>query len=468
MALALFRNGSPEYVFADGELKVEVSEIDVTGYPTVRFIATVSDQGGRTLASLNPQDFTVTGRGKNIPIASVQSLSDANIGVSSLLLIDTSGSMAGAPILAARDSAVQFLEAQKPVDEVAIMTFADSVRLVSNFTNDFEDLRQNLQGLAARGNTTLYQSVAEAAAAARTRTNERRVIVLISDGADFGGLGQTTRQQSLNAVRDAGIPFYIVGLGPDIDRQYLQQLADTSKGRLFLAPDAGQLKALYADITQIVRTHYVVTLDLNFTDLEGEVLTRVGVKSAARTGSADFTLNLPIVTPKPVEPPSVEPVTAKGSSNWLFFLLPLALILLIAIYAKRRFLTARPGPSNASLPPVFDSVRAAPAKPSSPKVSLAQLNLEDGTAFQLKDGLVTIGTAPDCSLRLPVSEAEFGQGSIRLWLTNGRFVLHDVSARPRVLVNGRPVNWSYLDNGDRLEIKGTRMQFERLDAPANV
>ena len=81
---------------------MNLSEVDVSGHPSVRFVATVTDTGGRTLANLNPQDFTVTARGKTIPLASVQSLSDASIGVSSLLLIDTSGSMAGPPIVAAR------------------------------------------------------------------------------------------------------------------------------------------------------------------------------------------------------------------------------------------------------------------------------------------------------------------------------------------------------------------------------
>src|SRR5438105_4941187 len=64
----------------------------------------------------------------------------------------------------------------------------------------------------------------------------RRAVVLLTDGADFGGVSSVDSAGSLSQAGASGIPFFTVGLGSAIDQPYLQQLADTTRGQLSVAP----------------------------------------------------------------------------------------------------------------------------------------------------------------------------------------------------------------------------------------
>src|SRR5687767_13335882 len=92
---------------ADGELQVSVRNLDTSGYPVVQLLATVIGPDGRPVAGLTSRNLTLTSQSPSgsIELTSVQSVIDARVGVSSLLLIDTSGSMlAGQAIDRSRDA----------------------------------------------------------------------------------------------------------------------------------------------------------------------------------------------------------------------------------------------------------------------------------------------------------------------------------------------------------------------------
>jgi len=80
--------------------------------------------------------------------------------------------------------------------------------------------------------------------------------------------------------------------------------------------------------------------------------------------------------------------------------------------------------------------------------------------------MVTLGVDPECTFRLPISAAEFGHGQLRIWFANQRYLIHDVSPRPRLKVNGRQVSWSILGDGDEIEVRGVRMRFATAPARA--
>ncbi|HEY6119098.1 MAG TPA: VWA domain-containing protein [Pyrinomonadaceae bacterium] len=102
------------------------------------------------------------------------------------LVIDLSGSTKDVLKLI-RAAALRFVDAARPLDRIAVVTFAGKSSLVSPLTLDRDELRQRVNAIeTAPGDTKLYDAVdftIEQISKERTRTR-RSAIVLMSDGLD--------------------------------------------------------------------------------------------------------------------------------------------------------------------------------------------------------------------------------------------------------------------------------------------
>ena len=103
-----------------------------------------------------------------------------------MLLIDLSGSTKEV-IKLIRAAAMRFVEAARPADRIAVITFAGEPRVVSELTADRELLRQRIETIdTARGDTKLYDATnfAMNEVLKQTKNSRRTAIVLMSDGLD--------------------------------------------------------------------------------------------------------------------------------------------------------------------------------------------------------------------------------------------------------------------------------------------
>jgi tight adherence protein B len=101
-----------------------------------------------------------------------------------VLVLDTSGSMAGAPLVAARASATRYVE-QVPADvELGLVSAGAPAVVVLPPTRDRAAASQAIAGLSARGETALYDGVRAAAELISKGDWGQRRIVALSDGAD--------------------------------------------------------------------------------------------------------------------------------------------------------------------------------------------------------------------------------------------------------------------------------------------
>ena len=150
---------------------------------------------------------------------------------------------------------------------------------------------------------------------ATTSDQERRVVVLLSDGAEFGGASDATREAARLAAQEFGVPVYPIGLGYGIDRTYLQELAEASGARFFESPQPSELTAVYDDIAQILSTQYVITLESNQPG-DGNIYNlplAVETDQGTLTGEIEFraAINEPLIT-VPDDLPT-EPITEATS-----------------------------------------------------------------------------------------------------------------------------------------------------------
>ncbi|MFW5691584.1 MAG: VWA domain-containing protein, partial [Chloroflexota bacterium] len=250
---------------------LDITGVNASELPTALITVNVFDPFGQPLPDLTAADFTLSGDlAERAQIVNVQNVTDDDLPISVVLMIDTSSSMAGEPIEAARAAARLFIENLGPEDTVAVMTFDSQVRTVVDFTSDKDALLAAIDDLRFGGQTALYDAGLSAIAKAAEAPTPRRTVVLLGDGSEYGGIGTdgrvaqastAERGGALALARVRGVPVYTIGLGFGADRTYLRELAQGTNARLYESPTPQELNDIYSDIANLLRTQYIVTLN---------------------------------------------------------------------------------------------------------------------------------------------------------------------------------------------------------------
>lgn len=176
----------------------EISEGDVIRVDSqlVTLNISVIDRGtNRGFMGLNESDFKLFEDGLEQRIVQFES-SAAPFDL--VLLIDLSGSTKEVLKLI-RAAALRFVDAARPADRIAVITFAGEQKIVSELTANRELLRQRIETIdTARGDTKLYDATnfAMSEVLKQTKNSRRTAIVLMSDGLDGTIPGISSQQGS--------------------------------------------------------------------------------------------------------------------------------------------------------------------------------------------------------------------------------------------------------------------------------
>lgn len=243
----------------------DVTVQPIAGSPTydVALYFSLLDSGGNPIKDAKVGDFTLTEDDKRVQIGSLASANDKPISVA--ILLDTSGSMAGEKIDAARQAAARFISNLQGGDRVAVLTFANTTVHQIDFTSDHTAARQRVELIqfTPGGTTCLYDAIYQTIRMTAQEPSGRRAIIVLTDGVDEAG----GRPCSYHTVEDvialstqegARIPIYTVGLGNRVDGQTLDRIARQTSGHYLYAVAATQLDALFGRLTDELRSQYVI------------------------------------------------------------------------------------------------------------------------------------------------------------------------------------------------------------------
>jgi Ca-activated chloride channel family protein len=179
-----------------------------TGVELVNVTATVTDATGRFVSGLTRDDFRVFDEGTLQPISH---FSSDRVPVSLGIVLDTSGSMDGEKMRAARQALDRFLfQLLDPDDEVFLYRFDNAPELVEGWTTDKRRISDSLGRIQPRGGTALYDTVIEAVQMAQQGKNRKKAVVIISDGNDTSS--RTDVQSVKQLIRQTEVLVYAVGI----------------------------------------------------------------------------------------------------------------------------------------------------------------------------------------------------------------------------------------------------------------
>jgi tight adherence protein B len=176
--------------------------------------------------ALGPGDVSVRENGEEVEGLGLQSAGAAGEGeFATVLVIDTSRSMAGSPIEEAMRAARAFANRRSPGQELAVVTFNSEVDVVLPLTSEDGEITEAISSEPRLGPSTHVQ---DALAAAVRMLEEAGItagsVVLLSDGADTGSATSLADVGAL--ARGAGVRVFAVGLrSEDFDPKALEELA---------------------------------------------------------------------------------------------------------------------------------------------------------------------------------------------------------------------------------------------------
>jgi VWFA-related protein len=287
---------------SDEEIKVETNLVTMP--------VSVLDRDGRFVSGLYQRDFEIYENGAKQKIEWFQSVEQP---FTVVLMIDVSPSTQFR-IDEIQNAAISFVDQLRPADKVMVIAFDESVRVLSEPTNNRNQLRNAIQMAQFGDGTSLYEAVDNALNRQLAKIKGRKAVVLFTDGVDTtsrranyqstvadveeadalvypiryntqrggwagggggnnnGGWGGSQRRRrsgwgtAIGIILGGQVPVYGGGGGSaggsaeeyEKGRQYLEELALKSGGRKFEADSTMSLDTAFAGIAEELRRQYSV------------------------------------------------------------------------------------------------------------------------------------------------------------------------------------------------------------------
>ncbi|MEI7771005.1 MAG: FHA domain-containing protein [Chloroflexales bacterium] len=493
---------------AQADVNLRIDRVDDSAFPTIHLFATVTDAQGRAVPGLGPDSFVLREGGKSVTPTSAAAVPPNEIALRVVLAIDISKSIE--PNLGQIQSAATgFVQSLDVGDQVALVVFGNTARVVQPFTADHGAVINSILGLGRtqlEDYTALYNGVFEGVRlAADGATSGRRAVVVLTDGdnttaAGSDSLALTDVQRGASERR---VPVHVIAVGPKLSDQELRIIA--TDGRFLRVEQPGQLAAAYNDIAEQLRQQYLISYDSQLSADGGTYPLELSV-NVPDVGAAQATANLrsalspttvPTMSAAPIKvAPAPTPEASSGIPIWVWAVIAAVVILVVIVglvFLMRR--QGQPVPTDVispdpspliplSSPPTpaiargGTSVRAFAGGPVGPTQlarttmtdpTRASLVVQQGDAKPRKLGMragkdVLIGRQPDAELVVNDTLASAQHARIRF--LEGGFVITDINSTNGLWVNGRRVERVRLQDDDRITIGEVEVVFKQVQGKA--
>lgn len=252
------------------KLRVEIENTKLTPAENVEVVATVFNEEGEPVTASQTLIEEIGARStENIvftwPNSIAKTVRSCEVPTDVTVAIDLSGSMnndggtPSQPITDALQAASQFVDTLKEDDQVAVVTFASKAYVVSELNGYHNKVAETILGLQIdpaeeSGFTNTIDALRMAQGelnSDRHNTNARRVLVLLTDGLptiegdeDVVSIAEKTASD----LSENDIEIYAIGLGHDVDQQFVRNIA-SDRSNVYFAPTGADLDNIYKEIT---------------------------------------------------------------------------------------------------------------------------------------------------------------------------------------------------------------------------
>jgi len=167
---------------------------------------TVSDREGHYVPNLKKEDFSVYQDGVKQKITFFSTYKEP---LNITLLLDTSKSTRDV-IDEIKDAAKDFIELLNPNDQCQVATFDSRVKVINPFTSNQKVIKNALDKVEINnyGGTLMYSAVNQIVQNSFNNVKGRKVIILLTDGNDFGSA--ITKDEFLGSLEESDVLIYTI------------------------------------------------------------------------------------------------------------------------------------------------------------------------------------------------------------------------------------------------------------------
>jgi len=224
---------------------------------------TVTDHAGQYVKALKRSDFKIYEDGVEVQPNMIASFSLHESPYAAVVLLDSSGSME-ARFALARSAAIRFLDGLRDEDVAAVYRFDSKVERVQEFSGG-RDLAPMAYAIRAKGMTTLNDAIVEASKTLAERPEQRKAIVILSDGMDT--FSKASGEKALESALAIGASIYAVDMsslevGGSAQHQSaasLKSFAEKTGGRFIATPGGPALRDAFTGIAEELGHQYTIT-----------------------------------------------------------------------------------------------------------------------------------------------------------------------------------------------------------------
>jgi len=226
------------------------------GVETVYVPIAVSDSLGRYVTGLKKEHFRVF---EDNVEQTLTHFSQEEAPISIGILLDVSASMKDNDnIRKARNSITRFLQSVNPEDEAFLITFNERANLTQPFTGQIGTLRSTLAQIKPSGKTAIYDAVYMGLDQIRRGKNEKKALILISDGEDNSS--RYTSVELREFARESSVQVYGIGHEGQLGYGFaeIQHVVSLTGGRAFFPTSFNDLDYYIDLIHAELRSQYLV------------------------------------------------------------------------------------------------------------------------------------------------------------------------------------------------------------------
>ncbi|MFY9556192.1 MAG: VWA domain-containing protein [Blastocatellia bacterium] len=244
----------------------------------VNLNVSVTNRAGAALGNLKKEDFEVA---ENSEPQKIEFFQPTAAPFNLVLALDLSGSIKD-KLDIVKSAALRFVEVLGPQDKVAVVTFTDEIRVVSQLTSDRDELKRRIKMIdRSQGGTAFYEALwFSLVDTLRGTRGQRNAIVVMTDGVD-SSLDRYNPMQSrvsfnqlAHKLEEADVIVFPIYLDTEyeevfergnssseayaIARDQLERVGEMSGGQMFKAEKASDLSGVYKQVAAAIRTVYSV------------------------------------------------------------------------------------------------------------------------------------------------------------------------------------------------------------------
>jgi Ca-activated chloride channel homolog len=182
------------------------------------------------------------------------------------VVFDSSGSMQN-KMRKSLEAASMFFKTANPGDEFFLVDFNERAKLALGFTTDSDAVYRRISRTRPFGRTSLFDAIELAVRQMKNAKNDRKAIVIVSDGGD--NRSRLTFHEVKNLMLEAGVLMYSMGIfdpsdSPKLPREeregpgLLDQLTELTGGRNYHVDNLDDLPGISARIGVQLRNQYMI------------------------------------------------------------------------------------------------------------------------------------------------------------------------------------------------------------------